>query len=113
MTVEQKCEVCYSIVDGQHSSSCVYHADTCKESSLRRDVAALKIELARIKSCICTRIPSINWHLDKCPARTAAPEAPSESAATKKPCSTCAMPGVPHQPGCRYAPDSAAGVKEG
>jgi chromosome segregation ATPase len=47
-------------------------------------LAELRKRMRREESCICTRIPSKNWHLDKCPAALASP--PSPAPVESKPC---------------------------
>ena len=41
------------------------------------ELAGLRKRMGREESCICTRIPSKNWHLDKCPAAIASPPSPA------------------------------------
>lgn len=45
MSEEMQCEVCYSIVDGQHSPACAYHADSCKEGAYRARIVYLESAL--------------------------------------------------------------------
>ena len=41
------------------------------ELDLTKMVEDLRSNMEKMESCICHRIPSKNWHLERCPARTA------------------------------------------
>lgn len=56
-------------------------AEAAKRAS--DDLTRIIAEHERERSCICHRIPSKDWHLERCPARTPAPQEKPERDGTR------------------------------